>query len=87
MANEQEIPQGSLMLQGAIAGFTTKKGGPGSHIRVLVDIPHEKGVTAALIDNMSGKNINVKINGPFLVAKDTEDPDQTHFGDPKRGED
>lgn len=80
MANE-EIEQGSLMLQGTIAGSIAKKGGPGAHIRIHIDVPHEKGVTAAMIDNMSGKNVDVKIYGPFLVAKHTEHPDQMHLDD------
>lgn len=70
----------SLMLQGTIKGVTTKQGASGAHIRVAVDIPHRPGV-ADMLDNMSGKGIDVKITGPVLVAKDTEHPNQTHFSD------
>lgn len=80
MLSSEDIEQGSLMLQGTIKGVTTKQGASGAHIRVAVDIPHRPGV-ADMLDNMSGKNIDVKISGPFLVAKKTEHPDQTHFGD------
>lgn len=77
----EEIDQGSLMLQGTMKGFTAKQGASGAHIRVTLDVPHRPGVVD-MLDKMSGKNIDVKINGPFLVAKETEHPDQTHFGDP-----
>lgn len=71
----------SLMIQGKIVAVHSKAGAKGAHIRIHVDIPHEPGV-ADMLDNMSGKGIDVKITGPVLVAKDTEHPNQTHFDDP-----
>lgn len=83
--NETPEP-GSLFLQGKIVAVHTKAGAKGAHIRVHIDFPHEPG-NVTVLDNMSGKGIDVKVSGPIQVSKDTEHPDQTHFGDPSEGGD
>ncbi len=81
-----EVPSPmSLMLQGKIVAVNCKAGAKGAHIRVHIDIPHEQGV-ADMLDNMSGKGIDVKISGPILVAKDTEHPDQMKLDEPPEDE-